>query len=65
MNLILMQNGYVPSIIKVEDRVKYIQAIEKAQNQNIVDDFYKIIAKSVDKNIDFYIETLETNISFI
>lgn len=65
MNLILMQNGYVPSIIKVKDRAKYIQAIEKAQNQNIVDDFYKIIAKSVDKNIDFYIETLKTNISLI
>jgi len=65
MNLILMQNGYVPSIIRVQDRSEYIQSIEKAQNNEPLDTFHKFIADSVEKNLDFYLETLETNIKFI
>ena len=65
MNLVLIQNGYVPSIIRIEDRSEYIQSIEKAQSGQSLQVFHTVIAKSVDKNIDFYIETLETNIKFI
>lgn len=65
MNLILMQNGYVPSVIRVEDRSEYIQAIEKAQSGESLEEFHKVIAASVEKNLDFYIETLETNIKYI
>lgn len=65
MNLILMQNGYVPSIIRVEDRSEYIKAIELAQNGESLEKFHKIIATSVRKNLDFYLETLVTNIKFL
>lgn len=65
MNLILMQNGYVPSVIRVEDRSRYIQSIEKAQAGESLDDFHKVVAQSVNKNIDFYIETLESGIKYI
>ena len=65
MNLILMQNGFVPSVIRIEDRLEYIQSIEKAQAGESVDDFHKIVAKTIDKNIDFYLETLQTNIKYI
>lgn len=65
MNLILMQNGYVPSVIRVENRSEYIQAIEKAQNSDSLEDFHKVIVTSVNKNLDFYIESLETNIKFV
>lgn len=65
MNLILMQNGYVPSVIIVEDRSEYIQSIEKAQEGELLDEFHKVVAESVNKNIDFYIETLESGIKYI
>jgi len=65
MNLILIQNAYVPAIIRVENRREYIQAIEKAQNEKSLDNFHKVIALSIDKNIDFYIETLKSGIKYV
>jgi len=60
-----MQNGYVPSVVRVEDRREYIEAIEQAQNGKSLEKFHKVIATLVNKNLDFYIESLETNIKFI
>ncbi len=65
MNLILIQNGYPPAIIKVSNRVEYIQAIEKAQNENVLDDFYEVIAKAVDESLDTYLEILDKDIKLI
>lgn len=65
MNLILMQNGYVPAVIRVDERSKYIQTIEKVQAGESLDDFHKFIAKLVDKNLDFYLETLTSDIKYI
>ncbi|MBN2825621.1 MAG: Fic family protein [Campylobacterales bacterium] len=65
MNLILMQNGYVPAIIEFSDRSQYIQSIEKAQNENTIEDFSLFIAQQVSKNINFYIQTLQGNIHYL
>jgi len=65
MNLILIQNGFPPAVIKVTNRVEYIQAIEKAQNENILDDFYEVIAKATNESLDTYLEILDNDIIII
>ena len=65
MNLVLIQNGYPPAVIRVEDRVAYIQAIEKAQNEDIIEDFYEVIVNAVDKSLDTYLEILDNEITLI
>jgi len=65
MNLVLIQNGYPPAVIRVEDRVRYIQAIEKAQNEDIIEDFYEVVIDAVDKSLDSYLEILDNEITLI
>ena len=59
MNLLLIQEGYPPAIIKTEDRKLYINAIEKGQLDNSLDDYYQIIYKAVDNSLDIYLDALE------
>ncbi|MEA1914358.1 MAG: Fic family protein [Campylobacterota bacterium] len=63
MNLILIQNGYPPAVIKVSNRVEYIQAIEKVQNENILEDFSMVIAKAVDESLDTYLMILTNDMT--
>lgn len=68
MNLILLQNGYPHAIVKVSSRVKYIQAIEKAQATTEIDDteeFYNFIVESINDSLDLYLEVLNANIKLI
>jgi len=58
MNLILMQEGYPPAIIRKEDRRRYINAIEKAQSGGSLKDFYELIYKAVERSLDIYLEAL-------
>lgn len=46
MNLDLMSNGYVPLIIKKENRLKYYEALDKAHTTNDYTDFIKLITKA-------------------
>lgn len=59
MNLILMQEGYPPVIIRKEDRLAYINSLEKAQKGGSLDDFYNLIFEAVDRSLDIYLEALE------
>lgn len=59
MNLLLMQEGYPPAIIRREDRVSYLDALEHAHLNNNPQDFYKIIAHSVDRSLDIYLEAVQ------
>lgn len=59
MNLILMQAGFPPAIIRNEDRAAYINSLEKAQTGGNMADFYQVIFDSVDRSIDIYLEALE------
>ena len=65
MNLILLQNGYPHVIIKVSSRVRYIQSIEKAQQNGDFKDFYKFVLESANESLDFYLEILESGVELI
>lgn len=59
MNLLFMQHGYPPAIIRKEDRLAYINSLEKAQKGGRLDDFYNLIYGAVDRSLDIYLEALE------
>jgi Fic family protein len=59
MNLILMMSGYPPALIRKEDRLAYIDALEKAQLGGSRDDYNKIIMTAVDRSLDIYLNALE------
>lgn len=59
MNLLLMQAGYPPAIIRKEDRLQYVNALEKGQVKNEINDFYELIYEAVDRSLDIYLEALQ------
>lgn len=59
MNLLLMQAGYPPAIIRKEDRKRYIDSIEKAQLGKSLNDYYELIFASVDRSLDSYLDAVE------
>lgn len=59
MNLTLMQEGYPPAIIRKEERLAYINALEKGQTAGDLADFYTLIFEAVDRSLDIYLEALE------
>ncbi len=58
MNLILMQNGYTPALIRKRDRMKYISSLEKAQLGGSKDNYYKIIKDAVNRSLDIYLDAV-------
>ena len=58
MNLILMQNGYPPALIRKRDRLRYIKSLEQAQLGGSKEDYYKIIAEGVDRSFEVYLKAL-------
>lgn len=46
MNLDLMSSGYVPLIIKKENRLKYYETLDKAHTTNDYTDFIKLVTKA-------------------
>jgi Fic family protein len=57
MNLILMQKGYPPVIIANTDRKKYLNALNKA-NQQDYSALTLLIAVSLEKYLDLYLESI-------
>lgn len=62
MNLILLQNGFVPAIIKNKDRAEYLDAIELWQNKNNKERFYDIIFDYEKENLEVYLKTIKEKI---
>jgi len=58
MNLILMQNGYPPALIRKRDRLRYIQSLEQAQLGGSKEAYFKLIAGAVDRSFDIYLKAL-------
>jgi Fic family protein len=58
MNLILMQSGYPPAIIRKEDRLEYLKALEKGQTTDDLKDYYNFIYEAVDRSLDIYLDSL-------
>ncbi len=59
MNLILMQSGYPPAIIRPKDRLRYIRGLELAQLGGSIDDFDNFIGESAEKSLDIYLKVLD------
>lgn len=59
MNLLLMQAGFPPAIIRKEDRSVYINSLEKAQTKNDLSDYYTVMLNAVDRSLDIYLEAVE------
>lgn len=58
MNLVLMNNGYNPVIIKKESRLKYYEALDKAHTTGNYTDFVKLVNKLEIEMLKKYLELL-------
>lgn len=56
MNMIFLMSGYPAAIIRKRDRLAYIGSLEKAQLGGSKEDYFKIIAKAVDRSLDIYLK---------
>lgn len=59
MNLLLMQSGYPPAIIRKDDRSLYIDSLEKAQLTKQFKDYYEVIYKAIDRSLNIYLDAVE------
>lgn len=59
MNLLLMQEGYPPAIVRKEDRSAYINSLEKGQTKDDLSDYYTLIFEAIDRSLDIYLEAIE------
>ncbi len=64
MNLVLIINSYPMAVVRNEDRIKYLQAINKGQKENNLNAFYKIIEQSVDRSVSAYINAAKGKLPF-
>ena len=58
MNLILLQHGYPPALIRKRDRLKYISSLETAQLGGAKNSYRKIIADAVNRSLDIYLDAV-------
>ena len=58
LNLLLLQQGYPPALIRKEERKVYTDSIGRAQLEGNNDDYYKVIYKAVNRSLDIYLEAL-------
>ena len=58
MNLVLMNNGYNPVIIKKESRLKYYEELDKAHTTGDYTDFVKLVNKLEIEMLKKYLELL-------
>lgn len=56
MNLILLKAGYPAAVIKKEERLKYLNSLEKAQLGGSHDYYYDLIYAAVDRSLDLYLK---------
>ncbi len=54
MNLVLMQRGFVPIVIKLESRAEYLLALEKADVGEL-EDFVVLVGEELIRSLDLYL----------
>ena len=59
MNLLLIQNGFCPIIIRPRDRKRYINSIEKAQLTGDIDDYMKFMVTRLSQSFDTIFDIYE------
>jgi len=60
MNLLLMQNGFCPIIIRPRDRKRYINSIEKAQLTGDMADYLKFMLSRLSHSFDTIFDIFDT-----
>ena len=58
MNMELMRSGYVPVIIKKDNRLKYYETLDKAHTSGDYTDFVKLVTEAEKEMLDRYLEVL-------
>ncbi|MGO4890463.1 Fic family protein, partial [Anaerobacillus sp. MEB173] len=61
LNLELMKDGFPPIVIKVENRIAYYEALDKAHTQKEYDDFIKLVTNEVEDSLNLYLSTINKN----
>ena len=59
LNLELMKASYPPIIIKVENRLAYYNALDRAHTTGVYDDFIALVATEVESSLDLYISAVD------
>lgn len=58
MNFSLMQKGYPPVIFKKEDRLKYLDALEKASVEGELDNFLELTTRAAAESINRFLNVI-------
>ena len=58
MNMILLMQGYPSAIIRKQERLAYIGALEKAQTGGTKDNYYKIISRAINRSLNIYLKAV-------
>lgn len=53
-----MRSGYVPVIIKKDNRLKYYEALDKAHTTRDYTDFIKLVIEAENEMLDRYLEVI-------
>ncbi|WP_220693840.1 Fic family protein [Salipaludibacillus neizhouensis] len=61
LNLELMNVGFPPIVIKVENRIAYYEALDKAHTQIEYDDFIKLDTNEIEDSLNLYLSTINKN----
>jgi Fic family protein len=59
MNLLLLMTGYPPAIIRKQERLKYISALEQAQMGGSRENYYKLVHGAVNRSLNIYLQTAQ------
>lgn len=58
LNLELIQEGFPPVIIKVENRLAYYDALDKANTEEDYGDFIALVTNEVEDSLDLYLSAI-------
>ena len=58
LNLELMKEGFPPVIIKVENRIEYYDALDKAHTTKDYNDFIQLVATEVEDSLNLYLSVI-------
>jgi Fic family protein len=58
LNLELMKDGFPPIIIKVENRLAYYEALDKAHTTENYHDFIALVEREVEDSLDLYLSAI-------
>jgi len=65
MNLVLIRKGYVPALIRVENRAEYILGLEQAQESGDMQRFYEAVAMAELESMKQYLVLATSDIELI